>query len=363
MASVIRYFVLLCTLIVLVSAPSSGQQAALPAAIEGDFVVKDFKFRSGETLPELRLHYATLGKPARNAAGRVTNAVLILHGTGGSGQQFLQQQFAGELFGPGQLLDANRYYIILPDGVGHGKSSKPGDGMHAHFPQYDYDDMVAAHHQLLSEGLGVNHLRLILGTSMGCMHSFVWGETYPDFMEALMPLACQPVQIAGRNRIWRKMAMDAIRNDPEWKGGEYAAEPQQGLRTALDLLLIAGSAPLYMQKTLPTRDAADKYLEDYFKTRITGLDANDLLYAVNASRNYDPSPQLEKITAQVMYINSADDFINPPELGMAEREIKKVKNARFVLIPLSDETRGHGTHTRAVVWKQYLAELLEKSAH
>jgi homoserine O-acetyltransferase len=363
MASVIRYFVLLGTLIVLVSAPSSGQQAALPAAIEGDFVVKNFKFRSGETLPELRLHYATLGKPARNAAGRVTNAVLILHGTGGSGQQFLQQQFAGELFGPGQLLDANRYYIILPDGVGHGKSSKPGDGMHAHFPQYDYDDMVAAHHQLLSEGLGVNHLRLILGTSMGCMHSFVWGETYPDFMEALMPLACQPVQIAGRNRIWRKMVMDAIRNDPEWKGGEYAAEPQQGLRTALDLLLIAGSAPLYMQKTVPTRDAADKYLEDYFKTRITGLDANDLLYAVNASRNYDPSPQLEKITAQVMYINSADDFINPPQLGMAEREIKKVKNARFVLIPISDETRGHGTHTRAVVWKQYLAELLEKSAH
>jgi homoserine O-acetyltransferase len=363
MGSVIRYFVLLGTLIVLVSAPSSGQQAALPAAIEGDFVVKNFKFRSGETLPELRLHYATLGKPARNAAGRVTNAVLILHGTGGSGQQFLQQQFAGELFGPGQLLDANRYYIILPDGVGHGKSSKPGDGMHAHFPQYDYDDMVAAHHQLLSEGLGVNHLRLILGTSMGCMHSFVWGETYPDFMEALMPLACQPVQIAGRNRIWRKMVMDAIRNDPEWKGGEYAAEPQQGLRTALDLLLIAGSAPLYMQKTVPTRDAADKYLEDYFKTRITGLDANDLLYAVNASRNYDPSPQLEKITAQVMYINSADDFINPPQLGMAEREIKKVKNARFVLIPISDETRGHGTHTRAVVWKQYLAELLEKSAH
>jgi homoserine O-acetyltransferase len=235
--------------------------------------------------------------------------------------------------------------------------------LHARFPQYDYDDMVAAHHQLLSEGLGVNHLRLILGTSMGCMHSLVWGETYPAFMDALMPLACQPVQIAGRNRIWRKMVMDAIRNDPEWKGGEYSAEPQQGLRTALDLLLIAGSAALYMQKTLPTRDAADKYLDDYFKARLAGLDANDLLYAVNASRNYDPSSRLEKITAHVMYINSADDFINPPELGMAEREIKKVKNARFVLIPLSDETRGHGTHTRAVVWKPYLAELLEKSAH
>jgi len=178
-ASVIRNFILLSTIVVLATTPSSGQQAALPAAIEGDFVVKDFKFRSGETLPELRLHYATLGKPVRNREGRVTNAVLILHGTGGSGQQFLQQQFAGELFGPGQLLDANRYFIILPDGVGHGKSSKPSDGLHARFPQYDYDDMVAAHHQLLSEGVGVNHLRLILGTSMGCMHAFVWGETYP----------------------------------------------------------------------------------------------------------------------------------------------------------------------------------------
>jgi len=348
---------------VLASMSSAGQQAGLPATTEGDFVVKNFKFHLGESLPELRLHYTTLGKPVRNAEGRVTNAVLILHGTGGAGSQFLQPIFAGELFGPGQLLDVTRYFIILPDGIGHGKSSKPSDGMHARFPQYDYDDMVAGHYRLLTEGLGVNHLRLLFGTSMRCMHSFVWGETYPDFMDALMPMACQPVQIAGRNRVWRKMVMDAIRNDPEWKGGDYSAEPQQALRTALDLLLIAGSAPLYMQKTLPTRDAADKYLDDYFKTRMAGLDANDLMYAVNASRNYDPSPQLEKITAPVTYINSADDFINPPELGMAAREIKKVKNARFVLIPISDETRGHGTHTRAVVWKQYLAELLEKSAH
>jgi len=339
-----------------------AQESVSFKTTEGDFTAKDFRFRSGETLPELRLHYATLGKPARDAQGRVTNAVLILHGTGGTGQQFLQPVFASELFGPGQLLDITRYFIVLPDGIGHGKSSKPSDGLHARFPQYDYDDMVAAHHQLLSKGLGVNHLRLILGTSMGCMHSFVWGETYPDFMDALMPLACQPVQIAGRNRIWRKMVMDAIRNDPEWKGGEYSTEPQQALRTALDFLLIAGGAPLYMQKTLPTRDAADKYLDDYFKTRFATLDANDFLYQVNASRNYDPSPNLEKITAHVMYINSADDFINPPELGMAEREIKRVKNARFVLIPISDETRGHGTHTRATVWKQYLAELLEKSA-
>src|SRR5437660_7833465 len=358
-----RSFALAAAVHLLLSLPTHGQVAKWPGTTEGEFTVDDVKFQSRETRPEMRLHYTTLGNAVRDAQGRVTNAVLILHGTGGSGQQFLQQQFAGELFGPGQLLDATRYYIILPDGVGHGKSSKPSDGLHARFPEYDYDDMVAAYHQLLSEGLGVNHLRLILGTSMGCMHSFVWGETYPVFMDALMPLACQPVQIAGRNRIWRKMVMDAIRNDPEWKGGEYSAEPQQALRTALDLLLIAGSAPLYMQKTLPTRDAADKYLDDYFKARMAGLDANDLLYQVNASRHYDPSPQLEKIIAHVLYLNSADDFINPPELGMAERVIKKVKNARFVLIPISDETRGHGTHTRAAVWKQYLAELLEKSAH
>jgi homoserine O-acetyltransferase len=342
--------------------PATAQQATTPATTEGDFVVKNFQFRSGESLPELRLHYTTLGKPARDPQGRVTNAVLILHGTGGAGHQFLSPIFAGELFGPGQLLDAARYYIILPDGIGHGKSSKPSDGLHARFPQYDYDDMVAAHHRLLTQGLGVNHLRLVMGTSMGCMHSFVWGETYADFMDALMPLACLPVQIAGRNRIWRKMVMDAIRNDPEWKGGEYSAEPQQALRTALDLLMIAGSAPLYWQKAYPTRDAADKELDDYFKARFAALDANDLLYQVNASRNYDPSPQLEKITAPVMYINSADDFINPPELGIAEREIKKVKNGRFVLLPITDETRGHGTHTRAAVWKQYLAELLQKPA-
>jgi len=357
----LRFFVCALLVILFRECPAVGQQAATPATTEGDFVVKNFQFRSGETLPELRLHYTTLGKPTKNAQGRATNAVLILHGTGGTGYQFLSPIFAGELFGPGQLLDAARYYIILPDGIGHGKSSKPSDGPHAHFPQYDYDDMVAAHHRLLTEGLGVNHLRLVMGTSMGCMHSFVWGETYPDFMDALMPLACLPVQIAGRNRIWRKMTMDAIRNDPEWKGGEYSTEPQQALRTVLDLLLIAGSAPLYMQKTYPTRDTADKELDDYFQARFASVDANDFLYQVNSSRNYDPSPQLDKIIAPVMYINSADDFINPPELAIAEREIKRVRNSRFILLPISDETRGHGTHTRAAVWKQYLAELLARS--
>ena len=337
--------------------PRDGAEVAAPQTAEGDFVAKDFRFRDAETLAELRLHYATLGKPERDAAGRVTNAVMILHGTGGSGAQFLAPQFAGELFGAGQLLDTAKYYIILPDGIGHGKSSKPSDGLHAKFPQYDYDDMVAAHHAVL-EHLGVTHLRLILGTSMGCMHAFVWGETYPEFMDTLMPLACQPMQIAGRNRVWRKMVMDAIRNDPEWKGGEYAAEPRQSLRTALDLLLIAGSAPLLMQKTLPTRDAADKYLDGYFAARLPGLDANDLLYQVNASRNYDPSAGLEKIRARVMYVNSADDFNNPPELGIAEREIRRVAGAKFVVIPISDATHGHGTHTWAAVWKGYLAELL-----
>ena len=327
---------------------------------DGDYVAHDFKFKSGEQLPELRLHYLTLGKLARDAQGQPTNAVLILHGTGGSSQQFLRPQFAGELFGPGQLLDINRYFIILPDGVGHGKSSKPSDGMHAHFPQYDYDDMVAAQYLLVTAGLGVQHLRLIFGTSMGCMHSFVWAETYPDFMDALMPMACLPVQIAGRNRVWRKMLLDAIRKDPAWNGGEYKDEPKDALRSAEDLLVIAGSAPLQMQKTLPTRDAADKYMEEAEKTAAS-LDANDLLYQVNASRNYDPSPQLEKITAPMMWINSADDFINPSELGIAEKESARLKDATFVLIPISDQTHGHGTHTWAIVWQSYLKQLLDKS--
>jgi homoserine O-acetyltransferase len=346
----------------LVTVASARPQMTAPATTEGDFIVHNFKFHSGESLPDVRLHYTTLGKPVRDAQGRTTNAVLILHGTGGSGHQFLAPYFAGELFGPGQPLDATRYFMVLPDGIGHGQSSKPSDGFHAHFPQYDYDDMVALHYKLLNDGLGVNHLRLIFGTSMGCMHSFVWGETYPDFMDALMPMACLPVQIAGRNRLWRKMVMDGIRTDPEWKGGDYTTEPPQGLRIALDFLIIAGSAPLPMQKSVPTRDDADKYLDKYFHDRISGLDANDFVYQVDASRNYDPSPQLEKIKAPVMWINSGDDFINPPELGIAEREVKRLKNGRFILIPASEQTFGHGTHTHAALWKKHLMELLRESA-
>src|SRR6516165_5902306 len=338
-----------------------AQQKPAFTVAEGDYVAKKFQFRSGESLPELKLHYRTLGRPVRDAEGRVTNAVLILHGTGGSGQQFLAPQFADELFGPGQLLDTNKYLVILADGIGHGKSSKPSDGLHAHFPAYDYDDMVAAHHLLLTQGLGVNHLRLIFGTSMGCMHSFVWGETYPDFMDALMPMACLPIQIAGRNRLWRKMTIDGIRNDPQWNGGEYREQPTQAVRLALDFLIIAGSAPLPMQNALPTRDAADKYLDDYFRARAGTLDANDFLYQLNASRNYDPSAQLERITAPVMWINSTDDFINPPELGIAERQVKRLENGVFLLLPSSAGTHGHGSHTWAALWKQHLAALLEKS--
>ena len=362
-----KYFghVMACVIVAatMLALQCNGQLPSSPPTTEGDFVLHNFQFRSGESLPELNLHYTTLGKPARDAQGHTTNAVLILHGTGGTGHQFLARQFADVLFGPGQLLDATRYFIVLPDGIGHGKSSKPSDGLHAHFPQYDYDDMVLAHYRLLTEGLGVNHLRLVMGTSMGCMHSFVWGETYPDFMDALMPLACLPVQIAGRNRLWRKMLMDGIRQDPDWQNGEYKEEPQQALRFALDFLIIAGSAPLPMQKQLPTRDAADKYLEDYVSTRTAWLDATDLLFQVDSSRNYDPAGQLGKIKAPVMWINSADDLINPPDLGIAEKKVKEISKGQFVLIPASENTHGHGTHTWAEIWKQYLAELLEKSAH
>jgi homoserine O-acetyltransferase len=342
---------------------ATPDKATWPTPQEGDFVVPDFHFQSGKIMPEVRMHYTMLGKPAKDASGRTTNAVLILHGTGGNGHSLLRPIFADVLFGPGQLLDATKYFIILPDNVGHGKSSKPSDGLHARFPQYNYADMVALQQQLIEKGLGVNHLRLVMGTSMGCMHSWIWGETYPDWMDALMPLACLPVEIAGRNRLWRKMVIDGIRQDPEWKGGDYTSQPRAALEIAADFLLIAGSAPLHMQEDLPTRDAADKFLEDSMKRIVPGLDANDFLYAVSASRDYDPSSKLDAIKAPVMFVNSADDFINPPELGIAEREIKKVKNGKFVLLPTSEQTHGHGTHTWAAVWQQYLKQLLDESQH
>jgi homoserine O-acetyltransferase/O-succinyltransferase len=343
------------------AALDSALGAVAERPLEGDYVIHDFKFVSGESLPEVRLHYTYFGKPRKDSAGRVTNAVLILHGTGGSGRSLINDRFSAVLFQKGQLLDAEKYYIILPDGIGHGKSSKPSDGLHARFPQYTYQDMVAAQYALVTGGLEVNHLRLVMGTSMGCMHTFMWGEAYPDFMDALMPLACLPVQIAGRNRVWRDLVMDAIRNDPQWNKGDYTTEPTSALRTAAGLLLVAGSAPIQMQITLPTRDAADEFVQKYMSRQMDELDANDLLYQVNASRDYDPSPGLEKIKAPLLQINSGDDFINPPELGIAEREITRVKSGRFVLLPASKDTHGHGTHTWAAVWQQYLAQLLDAS--
>jgi homoserine O-acetyltransferase/O-succinyltransferase len=341
----------------------AASRAAAPELrpLEGDYVIHDFHFASGETLPELRLHYTYFGKAKKDIAGRVTNAVLIMHGTGGSGHSLVNERFSGVLFGKGQLLDADKYFIILPDGIGHGKSSKPSDGLRMHFPQYSYQDMVLAQYLLLTKGLDVNHLRLVMGTSMGCMHTFMWGEAYPDFMDALMPLACLPVQIAGRNRLWRDLTMDAIHNDPQWLKGDYTTEPLSALRTVAGLLLIAGSAPIQMQISLPTRDAADEFMAKYMPRQMENLDANDFLYQVNASRDYDPSAGLEKIKAPLLNNNSADDFVNPPELGIAEREIKRVKNGRFILLPASEQTHGHGTHTWASVWSQYLQQLLDSS--
>jgi len=332
----------------------------LAAAAQGDtgsFVLANYRFASGETLPELRLHYRTLGHPRRDAAGMVRNAVLVLHGTGGSGGQFLSPLFAGELYGTGQPLDTATHYVILPDNIGHGRSSKPSDGLRARFPHYAYEDMVAAQYRLVTEGLHVNHLLLVMGTSMGCMHSWLWGEWHPDFMDGLVPLACIPTQIAGRNRMWRRMIIDDITTDPDWKNGDYSTQPR-GLRAALQLLFIAGSAPLVQQRLGPTRDSADAYISSWLDARFAATDANDLLYQVAASRDYDPSGALERITAPVLAINSADDFINPPELGLMERLTQRVKHARYVLIPTSERTRGHGTHTAAAVWKEYLAPFL-----
>ena len=358
----IRAFVLLILVATSLANSTLAQEGPKLDLREGDFDVGNFVFRSGETLPQLRIHYTTLGKPTRDARGRVTNAVLILHGTGGDGHQFLRPQFAGVLFRPGGLLDPAHMYIILPDDIGHGKSSKPSDGLRAHFPHYRYADMVAAEHALVVQGLGINHLRLVMGTSMGCMHSFMWGEAYTGFMDALMPLACLPMQIAGRNRVWRAMVIDAIRKDPAWDGGDYKIEPAGALRATADILLIAGSAPLQMQKLLPTREAVDAYLAEMQAHEMKSLDANDILYAVESSGDYDPSGGLNKIIARMIWVNSADDFINPPELAIAEREITRVGNGKFVLIPASGETHGHGTHTWAAVWQSYLAELLKESA-
>jgi homoserine O-acetyltransferase len=328
----------------------------------GTYVIHDFRFGSGEGLPELRLHYVTLGTPLRDPAGHTTNAVLLLHGTGGNAHSLLAPVFSDVLFGPGQPLDITKYFIILPDDIGHGESSKPSDGLRMKFPHYTYDDMVRSQHRMLLDGLHVDHLRLVLGTSMGCMQSFVWGETYPQFSDALMPLACLPIEIAGRNRMWRYMGMQSIRNDPAWQNGNYAREPQEGLQGAADMLIIAGSAPQQMQKNYPTPQRAQDYVDRTVKAIVAHTDADDFLYYFDASRDYNPEPKLATITAHVMWINSTDDFINPPELEIAQKLVGRMPHAKFVLIPASMSTFGHGTHTHAAVWQQYLVELLQESA-
>jgi homoserine O-acetyltransferase len=327
----------------------------------GDFSVREFSFGSGEKLPELRQHYITLGTPHRGPDGQIDNAVMVLHGTGGTGAQFLRQQFADELYGPGQPLDITKYFIILPDAIGHGGSSKPSDGLRMKFPKYDYADMVSAQHRLLTEHFGIKRLRLLMGTSMGCMMDFVWGTTYPGFAKAIMPTACLPVEIAGRNRMWRWMSIEAIKADPVWANGAYTTQPVAGLRTASSLSIIAGSQPVRQQADYPTRAAAEKALEGQVEASIAASDANDVIYRLEASRNYNPAPLLGRITVPVTWINSADDFINPPGLGIAEREAAKMPNAKFILIPETAEGRGHSTHTWAKFWKADLVELLKRS--
>ena len=323
----------------------------------GDYVIKNFRFTTGEVLPELRLHYTTLGSPRKDAKGIVRNAVIVLHGTGGAGTSFLNKNYAGELFAAGKLLDSSKYYIILPDGIGHGASSKPSDGLRAKFPKYTYDDMVESQYLLLTKHLGVNHVRLIMGTSMGCMQGWLWGYQHADFMDGLAPFACVPSQIAGRNRMMRTMAMDAIRSDPMWNSGNYTSQPS-GLRVASMMLYMMGSAPLVQQRIAATRDAADSVIRAYLDDRMRTSDANDFLYQFDASRDYDPSPFLAKITAPALYINSADDQVNPPELGMAEKFAAKIVHAKFIMVPISEQTRGHGTHSLPLVWGGFLQDFL-----
>ena len=350
----------IAALCIVLQAGAGRGQFQPPPVTEADYVIKDFKFNSGETLPELRIHYRTLGTPRKNAQGVVTNAVLIMHGTGGTGGQFTSRGFAGELFMPGQPLDVTKYFIILPDDIGHGKSSKPSDGLRAKFPKYGYQDMLTAEHALVTQGLGVNHLRLVMGTSMGGMHTWLWGERWPDFMDALMPLASVPGQISGRNRVWRRVVIDAIRNDPEWQGGNYTKQPQSA-RVAAQMLWLVGSNPVIRQRNSPTLEQADKEIDAYVANWVRTGDANDQLYALESSFDYDPGPGLEKITAPLFAVNSADDLVNPPEIGLLEKEIARVKKGRAIMIPLSDRTAGHGTHTLAGVWKEHLIELLRVS--
>ncbi len=347
-------------LLVLALAARAAAQTAFPAPVDGDFVARDVAFASGDRLAEVKIHYRTVGTPQKDADGVVRNGVLILHGTGGSGRGFLGDGYAGRLFGKGQPLDAEKFFIILPDNIGHGQSSKPSDGLRMKFPRYGYTDMVKLQHALVTQGLGLTHLKLVMGTSMGAMHTWVWGYLYPGFASGLVPLASNPVEVAGRNRVWRKLLIDAIVTDPTWKNGDYTEQPR-GLASAIGFLLMATSVPLQWQKQFPTRAAADAWLAEQIASRSKNTDANDMLYYYRAIEDYDPSPYLEKITAPLLAINSADDFVNPPELPMMQALIKKVPRGRFVLLPITDQTRGHGTHSLPAIWggelQKFLGEL------
>jgi homoserine O-acetyltransferase len=329
----------------------SAASAEYPGSEEGDWIARDFQFHTGETMPELRLHYTTVGP-------RSGEPVLLLHGTGGSGTGLLSKDFAGELFGPGQPLDSRKYFVILPDALGAGKSSKPSDKLRAKFPQYNYEDMVVAQYRLVKEGLGIKHLRLVLGNSMGGMHTWIWGVKYPDFVDALVPMASQPAEMSSRNWMMRRLIIDTIRNDPDWNNGNYIAQPRSARVASVFYGIATNGGTLAYQKMAPTREAADKVLDSRLSAPFTA-DANDVLYQWDASRDYNPAPLLDRVQAPVLAINSADDERNPPETGIVEREMKRLKNARLYLIPASEETRGHGTTGLAKFWKKELQEFLE----
>jgi homoserine O-acetyltransferase len=338
-----------CAMLALATYSAVAQ--SVPAAKEGTWVARDFRFHTGDVLPELRLHYRTVGEPSGEP-------VLILHGTTQSGAAMLGPGFAGELFNPGQPLDAAKYFIILPDALGHGNSSKPSDGMRAQFPRYNYDDMVLAQYRLVSEGLGIRRLRLVLGNSMGGMNTWIWGTTYPDFMDALVPMASQPTEMSSRNWMMRRLIIDTIRNDPDWNGGDYTAQPKAFRAAAVFYGISTNGGTLAYQKMAPTREAADKLLDQRLSAPFNA-DANDFLYQWASSRDYNPAPNLEEIAASLLVINSADDERNPPETGIVERELKRVKSGKLYLIPASEDTRGHGTTGLAKFWKQQLQEWLQ----
>ncbi|MBI4887847.1 MAG: alpha/beta fold hydrolase [Acidobacteria bacterium] len=351
-ARIIRLAIIAITL----AAIPSFAQTGWPNQREADYLLKDVRFASGETLAELRLHYITLGTPRRDAAGTIANGVLLLHGTSGSSASWLQATLAGELFGAGQPLDASRYFIVIPDGIGAGKSSKPSDGLRGRFPHYRYRDMVEATYRLVTEGLGIRHLRLVMGTSMGGMHTWLWGERYPDFMDGLVPIASMPIAISGRNWITRRIRIEAIRNDPDWNGGNYDRNPTHYVYT-LPLAAMTTESVVRLQETGPTREAADamyqKLVEDARRN-----DANNQLYALESVMDYDPSKDLGAIRARLLAINFADDEVNPPELGVLDPAVRKIPRARHIVVPAGPETHGHYTYFRAAIWKTYLAEFM-----